>query len=101
MSAAVSLSGVGKTYWTYARPSDRMADAAARLFGKRVGAPFPALDGVDLEIAPGQATALIGRNGAGKSTLLQIIAGTLQPTRGSVRIGAETSSEKRKVASNG
>jgi lipopolysaccharide transport system ATP-binding protein len=84
--SAVALSNVNKTYWTYERPSDRMADAAARLFGKRVGAPFPALDGVNLEIAPGQATGLIGRNGAGKSTLLQIIAGTLQPTTGTVTV---------------
>lgn len=42
------------------------------------------LDGVDLDVAPGETLALLGPNGAGKSTLLRIMAGTLPPGEGDV-----------------
>jgi ribose transport system ATP-binding protein len=46
-----------------------------------------ALAGVDLAIAPGECLGLVGHNGAGKSTLMQILAGTMPPDRGRLRIG--------------
>ncbi len=40
--------------------------------------------GLDLVIAPGEITGLVGANGAGKSTLLRILAGLVQPDQGEV-----------------
>ncbi|NRQ31134.1 ATP-binding cassette domain-containing protein [Nonomuraea sp. NN258] len=42
---------------------------------------------VDLEVPPGQVTALLGANGAGKSTLVLTVAGLLRAESGSVRAG--------------
>ncbi|MBI1730709.1 ABC transporter ATP-binding protein [Candidatus Acetothermia bacterium] len=42
------------------------------------------LQGISLEIGPGERQAIIGPNGAGKSTLFNIITGQLRPTSGSI-----------------
>lgn len=52
-----------------------------KVYGKTV-----ALDGVDLEVQPGELVGLLGHNGAGKSTLMKLLAGQLMPTAGSVSI---------------
>ncbi|HTD64661.1 MAG TPA: ABC transporter ATP-binding protein [Verrucomicrobiae bacterium] len=44
------------------------------------------LQGIDLEVAPGEAVSLIGRNGAGKTTTIATIAGFVRPRGGSVTI---------------
>lgn len=44
------------------------------------------LDGVDLDIYPGEALAVIGPSGTGKSTILRIMAGLLAPDSGAVYV---------------
>jgi ABC-type lipoprotein export system ATPase subunit len=43
-----------------------------------------ALQGLDLEVAPGEVVAIAGRSGSGKTTLMNILAGMERPTAGSV-----------------
>ncbi len=64
----ISVRGLGKTYSTAA-------------------GPFPALRGVDLDVAPGELVTLVGRSGSGKSTLLHLVAGIDRPSAGTVSVG--------------
>jgi ABC-type sugar transport system ATPase subunit len=45
-----------------------------------------ALDGIDLDVAPGEILALLGDNGAGKSTLVKIMSGLYAPDRGTISV---------------
>ena len=61
------------------------------------------LQGVDLQVAAGEAVSLIGRNGAGKTTTIASIAGFLRPRGGSVHVhGADlTGAPAHRVARAG
>lgn len=53
------------------------------------GTNFVALNGVDLEIHPGEFFVLLGPSGCGKTTLLRSIAGLEQPTSGEIWLGED------------
>jgi predicted ABC-type transport system involved in lysophospholipase L1 biosynthesis ATPase subunit len=66
-TTAVRMAGVVKSYGTAA-------------------APVHALQGVTLDIRPGERVALLGRSGSGKSTLLNLLGGLDRPTSGCVEV---------------
>ncbi len=60
--------------------------AAFRSLLRRNTRPVMAVDGIDLDIAPGERVGFLGPNGAGKTTTLKVLSGLLHPTSGEVRV---------------
>ena len=49
----------------------------------------PVLSGIDMRLPKGKLTAIMGGSGCGKTTLLRLIAGQIQPTRGTVQVAGQ------------
>lgn len=62
-------------------------DTISARFADRTGGQIEALQGVSLHFAPARFYTIIGPSGSGKTTLLHIIAGILQPSAGTIRVG--------------
>ena len=63
-------------------------DQVTKVFGKGgTAAEYRAVDGLDLDVRPGQMLAILGKTGCGKSTIFNMIAGLTEPTSGTVRVG--------------
>ncbi len=59
------------------------AGLSLRGIGKQYGT-IRVVDGIDLDVRPGEVVALLGENGAGKSTVSAMIAGVVAPTEGTM-----------------
>jgi NitT/TauT family transport system ATP-binding protein len=63
-------------------------DRVSKVFGKRGSeVEYRAVDGLDLDVRPGQMLAILGKTGCGKSTIFNMIAGLTEPSSGTVRVG--------------
>jgi ABC-2 type transport system ATP-binding protein len=67
------------------------AHGVTRRFGD-----FTAVDGMDLDVAPGEIVGLLGANGAGKTTLIRMVLGLLDPTEGAIRLFGERHSRQQR-----
>lgn len=92
-NVAVRVEHISKLYQLYDKPQDRLKQsilprlqALAGRNPRQYYREFWALRDISFEIEKGETVGIVGRNGSGKSTLLQIIAGTLTPTLGSVKV---------------
>lgn len=84
----LKVQGLGKEYKLYASPRDRLK---ALVTGNARHRSHWALRDVSFELQRSQCIGVIGDNGAGKSSLLKLLAGTLQPSTGSIeRVGRVT-----------
>jgi len=61
----------------------------------------PAVEPIDLQVAPGERVALLGHNGSGKTTLLRMVAGMLEPSEGTATVlGAPVGSIDARAATS-
>ncbi len=89
MDSAIRTTDLRKIY-SSAPPAAAGRGGAAPGGAKRSKEPKPqivALDGISLEVAPGQIFGLLGPNGAGKSTAVGILTTRVRPTSGTAWVG--------------
>ncbi len=79
----ITLQNIAKTYRMYKRDIDRVREI---ITGRSYHDEQEALSSLNIEVQEGEVVGVVGRNGAGKSTLLKILAGTIQPSTGTVRV---------------
>ena len=65
-------------------------DKLGKRFGERT-----VLDGIALDVQPGEFLAIVGRSGCGKSTLLRLLAGLETPTAGELQLGGAPAAARR------
>ena len=85
MTIAIEVDNVTKRFTKHSEPAKTLKE---RLLTWRssTSEQFHALRQIDFAVDVGETFGILGHNGSGKSTLLKCIAGTIQPTKGVVRV---------------
>jgi len=93
---AADSNAAAATDGRFAGKTDNLADSAEvtvsasgvskRFKVKETGATVLALDNVDVQVATGQLTAIVGPDGAGKTTFLRLVSGLMRPDTGSMQV---------------
>lgn len=86
----ITVEHLSKAYQIYQKPQHRFFQSLLR-GRKQFFREFWALRDISFTVRRGETIGVLGRNGSGKSTLLQLIAGTLEPTGGVIRVAGRTS----------
>jgi len=88
MSNIIEVKNVSMKFNLMEEKIDTLKEFVVKLLkGKLFYNEFIALHDVSFDLEKGDIFGIVGLNGAGKSTLLKILAGVLQPSSGSVKIG--------------
>ena len=80
----LEVSGLGKAFRRYRRELDRVAGWLG--WSVSPAEEHWVLQDIGFSVNEAEAIGIVGRNGAGKSTLLKMIAGTMRPSMGTVRV---------------
>ncbi len=88
MSAAITADALAKHYRLYRQPMDALKELVLR---RRRHEQLRVLHDVSFSLDAGDTLGVIGENGAGKSTLLKLLAGTLHPSSGGLKVSGRVS----------
>lgn len=81
MSKVLEVKNITKIYKVYKSNTDRLKEV---FFKKNYHKEFISNNNISFDLYEGETLGLIGLNGAGKSTILKIIAGVIEPTKGTI-----------------
>ncbi len=97
-SAEISLEKVSVDFKVYGARSRSLKSRLTGLVlnrrsdGEHVDPVIRALDGIDLQLKPGDRLGIVGPNGSGKTTMIRVMAGIYKPSRGEARVKGRVAS---------